>query len=142
MDVSKLEGAALAEAVARALGWMVYRDGEHEGAEMVCQTEDGETRSFGEYGFRPDLEWEHGGPDHRAREDRARAVAVSGRVGRVGRRRGRRMPCERARGRRPHPPWSLLCVRSSRASSRRRRPISGAWKTASACSLRIRTCKR
>lgn len=59
--VSDLEGPLLARAVALALnGWRVYRDGPDPSGEWICQ--DGAVHSFGRYGFRPDVRWEHGGP--------------------------------------------------------------------------------
>ena len=57
-----LNGAALAQAVALALGWLVYPDGGGDGALMVCEVPEGDVYSFGEYGFRPDRDWETGGP--------------------------------------------------------------------------------
>lgn len=56
--VADLEGAALAEWVARAQGWRI----EHEGGSPICYDEQGSVYSFGKCGFRPDLNWSHGGP--------------------------------------------------------------------------------
>lgn len=62
MKVAELEGHLLAEWVARANDWKVERDGDHPGAELICWDDAGIPHSFGEYGYRPDLKWEQGGP--------------------------------------------------------------------------------
>jgi hypothetical protein len=62
MRVSELSGALLAEWVARANGWKVERDGDDEEAGLICWDGNGEPFSFGELGYRPDLNWAQGGP--------------------------------------------------------------------------------
>ena len=62
MLTAELTGALLAEWVARANGWKVELDGAHDSAQLICWTDEGIPRSFGECGYRPDLKWEFGGP--------------------------------------------------------------------------------
>ena len=58
MKVSELTGAKLAQWVALALGYKIERDGR----ELVVYLPTGEPCSFGPHGWRPDLNWAHGGP--------------------------------------------------------------------------------
>lgn len=59
MKVSELTGPALAEWVARAQGFPIERDS----AGLVCTLPFAPwVASFGEHGYRPDLNWTHGGP--------------------------------------------------------------------------------
>lgn len=58
LKVAELTGAKLAEWVARAQGWRIEND---EG-EIVCWDPLGGVHSFGQFGYRPDLNWADGGP--------------------------------------------------------------------------------
>lgn len=58
MKTSELTGADLALWVAKAKGWRI----EHEDGGPVCYGPSGYVGSFTEYGYRPDLKWEQGGP--------------------------------------------------------------------------------
>jgi hypothetical protein len=57
IKVAELTGAKLAEWVARAQVWRIETD---EG-EIVCYEPQGGVHSFGQFGYRPDLNWAEGG---------------------------------------------------------------------------------
>ncbi len=62
MKTSELTGPKLAEWVARAWGWKVEKDGPEENSSLICWvpipgTQARQVHSFGEHGYRPDLNW-------------------------------------------------------------------------------------
>ncbi|MYN42711.1 DUF2591 domain-containing protein [Duganella sp. FT109W] len=61
MAVADLSGADLAVWAARAQSLKVVRDGDHDGAPWIVYFPNGFCRSFGEHGYRLDLNWEQGG---------------------------------------------------------------------------------
>lgn len=60
--VSELTGADLARWVARAQQLNVVRDGERDDAPWAVYFPNGFCKSFGEHGYRPEKNWEEGGP--------------------------------------------------------------------------------
>lgn len=60
--VATLAGADLALWTARAQKLNVVRDGEQDGAPWIVYFPNGFCKSFGLYGYRPDLNWVDGGP--------------------------------------------------------------------------------
>lgn len=58
MKAQDLTGAKLAQWVALALGYKIERDD----GELIVYLPTGEPCSFGPHGWRPDLNWAHGGP--------------------------------------------------------------------------------
>lgn len=62
LKTKDLSGERLAEWVARANGWKVALDGDHDDAEMVCWEPNGIVQSFSVFGYRPDRNWSQGGP--------------------------------------------------------------------------------
>lgn len=62
MKVAELEGPKLAEWAARAQLWHVEPEDGKPGGDLVVHPPDGVPRSFGEFGYRPDLNWSQGGP--------------------------------------------------------------------------------
>ncbi|WP_195763439.1 phage protein NinX family protein [Duganella guangzhouensis] len=60
--VSELTGTDLALWVARAQKLNVVRDGDQSNGLWIVYFPNGFCSSFGEHGYRPDLNWEHGGP--------------------------------------------------------------------------------
>ncbi len=63
MKVSELTGPKLAQWVALALGYVVEKDGDYPDYPLVVCTPDGDVHSFSDtLGWRPDIQWDRGGP--------------------------------------------------------------------------------
>lgn len=62
MKTSELSGPLLAEWVARAQGWLVAPSDDQDQTSALMCWEPGREASFGEFGYRPDLNWAQGGP--------------------------------------------------------------------------------
>jgi hypothetical protein len=63
MKVAELEGALLAQWVARANGWTVeVEDPDEEDSPLYCRDENGIPQSFTEHGYWPHVNWAQSGP--------------------------------------------------------------------------------
>jgi hypothetical protein len=78
MKVAELEGALLAEWVARANGWPVeIEDVDEPDSPLYCRDDRGIPWSFTEHGYWPQVKWEQAGP----LIDREKITVIEGRWG-------------------------------------------------------------